>query len=130
MTDLLRAGDARFVSLRTYRRDGTGVDTPVWVVRDGDALAFTTPDGSGKVKRLRRDPRVTVVPCSRRGAVEPGAQPSAGRAAFVDDPAEAERLTGRFRARYGLEYRVFLLVERLARRGRNSDRVLLRVVPA
>jgi hypothetical protein len=43
----------RFVSLTTFRRDGTPVATPVWIARDGDALVVTTPADSGKVKRLR-----------------------------------------------------------------------------
>ncbi|MDT0352926.1 PNPOx family protein [Pseudonocardia charpentierae] len=31
----------RFVSLTTFRRDGTPVATPVWIARDGDALVVT-----------------------------------------------------------------------------------------
>jgi PPOX class probable F420-dependent enzyme len=32
-------GSAKYVSLTTYRKDGTAVPTPVWMVRDGDELA-------------------------------------------------------------------------------------------
>ena len=50
-----RMGDGKYVLLTTYRRDGTPVATPTWVVRDGDALAVWTATDSGKVKRVRRD---------------------------------------------------------------------------
>ena len=51
----------------TYRRDGTPVATPVWAaVADGRVYA-RTERGSGKVKRLRRDPRALVAPCTARG---------------------------------------------------------------
>ena len=57
----------QFVSLTTFRRDGTPVPTPVWIAQDGDApLVVTTPAGTGKVKRLRHDPRVELRTCNRR----------------------------------------------------------------
>ena len=65
--------DHRFVSLTTFRRSGTPVATPVWIARDGDALVVTTIVDSGKVKRARRDPRVELQPCTRRGTVADGA---------------------------------------------------------
>jgi hypothetical protein len=52
----------QFVSVTTFRRDGTPVPTPVWIAQDGDALVVTTPAGTGKVKRLRHDPRVEPAP--------------------------------------------------------------------
>ncbi|HSK58696.1 MAG TPA: pyridoxamine 5'-phosphate oxidase family protein [Actinomycetospora sp.] len=58
--DLAALGDESFVSLTTSRRTGDAVATPVWVARDDAAdgtLVVTTPASSGKVERLRRDPR-------------------------------------------------------------------------
>ena len=66
-------GRQEFVSLTTFRRTGASVATPVWIAPDGDVLVVTTPVESGKVKRLRPDPRVELRPCSRRGAVADGA---------------------------------------------------------
>ena len=71
MTTLTALGHERFVSLTTFRRNGEGVATPVWVARDGDALVVITPEGTGKLRRLRRDDRVTLRPCDRRGRVAP-----------------------------------------------------------
>jgi len=42
------------------------VSTAVWVARDGDALVVTTPEASGKVKRLRNNPRVDASTTARR----------------------------------------------------------------
>lgn len=73
-------GDEQFVSLTTFRRSGEPVSAPVWIGRDGDALIVTTPEASGKVKRLRNNPRVELCPCSRMGHVEDGVEPVAGSA--------------------------------------------------
>ena len=76
-------GRQEFVSLITFRRTGAPVATPVWIAPDGDALVVTTPVESGKVKRLRRDPRVELRPCSRRGKVADGASMVAAVAEIV-----------------------------------------------
>ena len=87
-THLHSLGDAKFVSLTTFRRSGERVSTPVWVARDGDALVVTTPEGSGKVKRLRHNPRVEMVPCSRRGRVDEDVEPVAGVVQIRSEPQD------------------------------------------
>ena len=81
--------DEEFISLTTFRKSGVGVPTTVWVGRDGDALLVTTPRGSGKVKRLRRDPRVELSPSSRLGNVDDDAVvvPGVGRSSTTTPPA-------------------------------------------
>lgn len=121
-----------FVALTTFRRDGTPVPTTVWVAGDGPDLVVTTPAGSGKVKRLRRDPHVQVVPSSRRGRVEPGASPTDGSIVIVDparDPGEFARLSALFPAKYGLQYRMMMVVEKVVTRGKGADRFMLRISP-
>lgn len=59
----------RAVMLTTYRRDGRAVATPVGYGVDGDALYFMTDPSTGKVKRLRHTPRVTLAPSTLRGEV-------------------------------------------------------------
>ena len=122
---LAEMADQRFVSLTTFRRSGDPVATPVWIARDGDALVVTTPGESGKVKRLRRDPRVELRPCGRSGKVADDAVPVAGMAEVVQPSnGAAEAL----RRKYGLEYRLVSMVERLFGRGRR-ERVILRIRP-
>lgn len=127
MTSTRDLGDAPFVSLTTFRRTGEGVSTPVWVARDGAHLLVLTPSGSGKVKRLRNDPRVELRPCGRFGGVADGVLPVAGTAEVVDDPRPAYRAVA---AKYPLEHRVVLGIERaveLVRREPRTQRLTLRI---
>ena len=116
MTPLLSLADARFVSLTTFRRSGERVSTPVWVGRDGEALVVLTPAGSGKVRRLRRDPRVELVPCGRFGKVEDGVVPVAGTADLREAPGDVDRARATIRRHYPIESRLVLGIERLVER--------------
>lgn len=123
--DLAAVSEARFVSLTTFRRSGVPVSTPVWIVRDGDALLVTTPGDSGKVKRLRNNPRVELRPCSRSGKVADDAVVAGGTAIIWSDDADVARGSRMFLDRYRLEYRVFMVIERLF--GGTKRRVMLRI---
>ena len=97
--------DEKYVLLTTFRNNGAAVATPVWIVGLPDGTAgFTTEDSSGKVKRIRNNPAVTVQPCSMRGKVQPGS-------AVVN--ATAEVLLGddahRIRAAVRRKYRVVVM---------------------
>jgi len=74
-----RLGASRFISLTTYKRDGTAVPTPVWVVKDGSHLLVWTAKTSGKAKRLRHTARVTVTASSARGTPRGRAVPGTAR---------------------------------------------------
>ena len=57
----------RYLSVTSYKRDGRGVATPVWFVQRDGTLLVQTDAASGKVKRVRRDPRVQVAVCTASG---------------------------------------------------------------
>lgn len=57
----------RTVLLTTYRRDGTPVGTPVSIAVEGRRAFFRSYDAAWKAKRLRRNPTVTIAPCTVRG---------------------------------------------------------------
>lgn len=57
----------KYVSITSFRRDGTGVATPVWFVQEGGRPLAQTGANSGKIKRIRRNPRVMIVPCGATG---------------------------------------------------------------
>jgi uncharacterized protein len=122
VTPLLPLADARFVSLTTFRRSGEPVSTPVWIGRDGGALVVLTPAGSGKVRRLRHDPRVEIRPCGRFGKVPDGVQPVAATAELREVPADVEQARATIRRTYPLESRIVLGIERLAERLRGRPR--------
>jgi uncharacterized protein len=65
--------ETKYVLLTTFRKNGEAVATPVWIVALPDGTGgFTTEATSGKVKRIRNNPAVTLQPCSMRGNVEAG----------------------------------------------------------
>jgi len=115
--------DQTYVDLETFRRDGTGVKTPVWVAPlDGKMVVFT--DGTSyKVKRLRRDPRVRVAPCDVRGNVT-GAWVS-GTGAVVTDSRREARAYEALRAKYGWQMRAVDLFSWLF--GRIGRRAILEI---
>lgn len=115
--------DEHFVSLTTFRKSGEPVSTPVWIARDGDALLVTTPDGTGKVKRLRNNARVEIRPCGRMGKVKDDAPVATGVAVVLPElPAQSAI----FSDKYKLEYRVFMAIERRGKAGQ-KPRVILRI---
>jgi PPOX class probable F420-dependent enzyme len=92
--------------LTTFRRDGTPVSTPVWVVGlDEGRVGFTTSSGSGKYKRLRHTERVTVQPCDVRGRVTPGSTVENATAALVSGP-EYLAIRSKVQAKYGVMWHV------------------------
>jgi PPOX class probable F420-dependent enzyme len=93
--------DEKYMLLTTFRRDGTAVSTPVWVVGlDDGTIGFWTSSGSGKAKRLAHTNRVTVQPSNARGKVKEGTAPVDATAEVVTGP-EFERIRERVKAKYG-----------------------------
>lgn len=103
--------------LTTFRRDGRAVATPVWVMRDGDALAVWTNADSGKVKRIRNDGRVTVVPCTMRGRPRGRAVPAV---AEIPGPEQTAHFAELMQRKYGVQARLALLGSRLRAGGSNT----------
>jgi PPOX class probable F420-dependent enzyme len=59
----------KYISLTTFRKNGTGVATPVWFGEEEGKLYVMTRSVMGKYKRIRNNPRVRVAPCTIRGVV-------------------------------------------------------------
>ncbi|MFI0186657.1 PPOX class F420-dependent oxidoreductase [Streptomyces sp. NPDC017082] len=111
-TRLDRFGSGKYLLLTSYRRNGTPVATPVWVVRDGDRLGVWTAVGSGKVKRVRRRPDVLVGPCDLRGNPTGDQRPAT---AEITDAATTARYRKLIARKYGVLGRLSLLGSRLRR---------------
>jgi PPOX class probable F420-dependent enzyme len=103
-------GKERYVALTSYRRDGRPVTTAVWCAADGGRLLVWTGSKTGKVKRIRRDTRVTVAPSSASGT--PRGDAVEGVAEIVDDTDEIQALLTR---KYGAMYRAVRSFTALAR---------------
>lgn len=113
--DELAAG--KYISLTTFKRDGTAVATPVWVTREGDQLYVITDANSGKAKRLRNSARAEVATCDMRGNVTGGSVEAAG---VLLDAAGTRQVESLVNKKYGLMATAFGLmgtVRRLVGRG-------------
>jgi uncharacterized protein len=120
-------GAEKFVSLTTFKRDGEGVSTPMWIAHEGSKLLAWTHADSWKVKRVRRDPRVTLVPCNRFGKVSPGGTQVAGQAEVDSDPTRVARVEDMIRRKYGFGFRAVTFLEWIAERGRRKQRVVVEI---
>jgi PPOX class probable F420-dependent enzyme len=59
----------KYISLTTFRKNGTGVATPVWFGEEEEKLYVMTQGEMGKMKRIRNNPQVKVAACTIRGKV-------------------------------------------------------------
>lgn len=59
----------RYISLATFRKNGTPVYTPVWFGEENGHLYVMTSSKTGKSKRLRNNPEVRIAPSTIRGKV-------------------------------------------------------------
>ena len=62
--------DQKYLSLETYKRDSTPIQTPVWFVTENDQLYITTKETTGKVKRLRNNQNARIAVCSMKGDIK------------------------------------------------------------
>jgi uncharacterized protein len=114
----------KYALLTTFRRSGEGVPTPVWFGLDDDGrMYFRTESHVGKVKRIRRDGRVLVAPCTVRG--RPRGPAAEGRARVLA-PEDADRAERAIQANYGLGRRVYEGAGSMA----NVDLVYVEITPA
>jgi PPOX class probable F420-dependent enzyme len=97
----------QYLDVETFRKNGQGVPTPVWFVQDGDTLYVRTVAGSGKVKRIRNNPRVRVMPCGVRG--KPMGEWVEGQARFASTD-ESKKVNGLLTRKYGLMKVMFELM--------------------
>ena len=64
--------DQKYINLETYKKDGTPIRTPVWFVINNDLIYVITRDSTGKVRRLKNNQDVRIVPCSFKGKPKNG----------------------------------------------------------
>ena len=112
-------GEGKYLLLTTFRKDGTPVPTPVWVVpgeSDGVIYAWSARD-TGKVKRIRRSGDVEVGPCDVRGNPK---GPSVKAHARLLDDAASDEVRSRISKKYGVVGWVTVFGSKL-RRGRTGS---------
>jgi PPOX class probable F420-dependent enzyme len=113
----------RYVRLTTYRATGEEVPTPVWFAMVGDTVYVETGWASGKARRIRRDARVVLTPCTSWGRPRGSDVPAVATDLGPDAPADVRAALLR---RYGPLQR---LRESLLRR-RDITPTFLAIAPA
>jgi uncharacterized protein len=98
-----------YINLETFRKSGVGVKTPVWFVEDGGVLYVRTIRSSGKVKRIRNNSQVRVVPSGGRG--EPRGEWVDARATLADD-SHTEQVNEQMKRKYGMQKSMFDMLGR------------------
>lgn len=111
-----KLGAGKYLLLTTFRKDGTAVPTPVWVVVDGQVLYAWSAADAGKVKRIRRDGAVLLAECDFKGNPSGPSQPGTAR---LMDAEGTERVRELIRRKYGITGRLTLLGS-LLRRGKSG----------
>jgi PPOX class probable F420-dependent enzyme len=119
-----RLGAGKYLLITSYRKNGTAVSTPVWVVLDGDTLGVWTVADSWKVKRIRARADILVGPCDLRGNPTGDQVPATAEICDPETTAHYRTLIAR---KYGIPGRLTLLGSRL-RRGLKGT-VGIRVTP-
>ena len=119
-----------FVSITTFRRDGTPVSVPVWCAADNGTLLVFSEADSWKVKRIRRDAHVRLAPCSVRG--KPRGPAIDADATLLEETTKVQALLARKYPWAWPAYRALMVVTAAIRRVRRqgpSPWLTIRIVP-
>jgi PPOX class probable F420-dependent enzyme len=121
----------KYLSLTTFKRDGTGVATPVWFVAEAGKILVVTGAGSHKVRRIRHNPAVTVAECTASGRLRSSPVPARAQILPCHQAPRARQLMAR---EYWLDRIVILPVYRAVqaiRHGRRhqTESVVLIITP-
>jgi hypothetical protein len=115
-----------YISLASYRKNGTLVETPVWAAPlDGKLVVFTLRE-TYKVKRVQNNPAVRVAKCDVRGKVL--GEWHEGTCKIVTDAEHEKRAYAALRKKYGLMMRLGDIASTLT--GRMKRRVVLEIALA
>jgi hypothetical protein len=111
------------ISLETYKKNGSPVRSPVWVVEDNGLLYVRSDPDSWKVKRIRRNSSVRLAPSNMRGIVK--GDWVKGEAHFAGEQ-QRKRILGLFNKKYGIMIRILNFFNRLTGR-RNVTVIAIKV---
>lgn len=112
----------KYLNLETYRKSGAAIATPVWFAQDGDQLYIYSLAEAGKVKRIRNNSRVRVMPCDFRGAPKGEWVEAAARIIGGAEEESAQRLLDR---KYGLMKKIGNIYSRIMNRPRAAIAIRL-----
>jgi uncharacterized protein len=95
------------LNVRSFRKSGVPVDTPLWTVQVGDRLGSYTDDRTFKASRIRNNPEVEVAGCDVWGRCSTPWY--AGRCRIVEEAEQRERVFRAIAAKYGIHWKMAYL---------------------
>jgi uncharacterized protein len=123
---LANLANTSYVSLKTFRRNGTAVATPVWYAVSSDNAGYVFSAGdAGKVKRLRHSPQVELARCDVRGKLL--GEWVEARGELVSDPPSIQLGLTALRRKYGWQMKLADLGSKLT--GKYDRRAYIRITP-
>ncbi len=111
----------KYINLETFRKNGKGVKTPVWFVEDGESFIIWTKANSWKVKRIRNNGAVKIVPSTANG--EPIGEWVEAHATADTSPDTLTHVIKIMKKKYGLSFTGFRLLGKL----RKSSNIAVRI---
>jgi uncharacterized protein len=121
MPTLKQFANHQFLTIETFRKNGTGVKTPVWFTQERDTLYAWTGACSGKIMRTRRNPDVRIAPSKADGT--PLAEWVAAKACSDDSLTAIDHVTKLMRKKYGFSFMLFRWLGMLRRERYTSLRI-------
>lgn len=98
--DLNQFEEENYLNLETYKKNGEAVKTPVWFVLYNGLIYIITKSNTGKVKRIKNNGSVKIIPCNFRGQIH-GTWIS-GIARFAN-PEESKQAFNLRKKKYGIK---------------------------
>lgn len=118
MKNLQQFAYEEFLSIETFRKTGAGVKSPIWFAElDGEFLMWTDVN-SGKVKRIRNNPRVMVAPCKRLGDIT--GEWVWERASVDETPEAVEQVEALLRRKVGIGFALFRRIDKVRDQGKGG----------
>ena len=118
--------DKKHISIETYRKTGDAVRTPVWFIEENGELFVRTDSSTGKISRIRNNPRVRIVPCNARGTIKGTWVDGEAR---IIEPESSERVFSLLKKKYGMSYMIIRFVQRFSRSKAHPIGLAIRMSP-
>jgi PPOX class probable F420-dependent enzyme len=103
---------AKYVALTTYKRDGSTVSNPMWLIGADGTYEMMTEDNSFKVTRIRNNPAVTLQVSDAKGNPAEGSTVYSGIATLLTG-VESTMVVDQVKAKYGIAAKLISVVGKI-----------------
>jgi PPOX class probable F420-dependent enzyme len=116
---------ANYLSLATFRKSGSAVETPVWFAEEDDIFYIFSAGNAGKIKRLRNSPHCQIAACTMNGRITGDRVEAQGR--ILTEAAAIDTALAALRRKYGWQMTLTNIMSRLS--GKMDKRAYIAVTP-